>query len=172
MNKKKFLLILTLLISLFAMAVLSACGYIGNSGQENTDYNGTGAENGNEQAGGVMEIQITVNNTTFDAQLYDNASSRKLYSMLPLELNMSAMAHEKYYNFADTFPVNSSRVNRIEAGDIMLWGDNCLVIFYEGFSTSYSYTRLGKIQNTEGLAETLGSGIVNLTISAAENTNN
>lgn len=168
MNKKVLLPILAMLV---ALVVLSACGYNGNS-VDNTGKDGTDAETGNEQADGDMEILITVNNTVFSACLYDNASARKLYGMLPLKLSMSAMAHEKYYNFADTFPVNSSRVDSIEAGDIMLWGDNCLVIFYEGFSTSYSYTRLGKIQNTAGLANALGSGSVKLTISAAENTNN
>ena len=33
----------------------------------------------------------------------------------------------------------------------MLYGNNCLVIFYKSFDTSYSYTRIGHIENLEDL---------------------
>ena len=55
----------------------------------------------------------------------------------------------------------------INAGDLMLYGSNCLVIFYESFSTSYSYTKIGHIDNPEGLAETLGSGNIKVTFEVA-----
>ena len=33
----------------------------------------------------------------------------------------------------------------------MLYGDNCLVIFYKSFDTSYSYTKIGHINNLPDL---------------------
>ena len=46
----------------------------------------------------------------------------------------------------------------------MLYGTDCLVIFYESFSTSYSYTRIGKIDNPDGLENVLGPGSIQISI--------
>ncbi len=53
----------------------------------------------------------------------------------------------------------------------MLYGDNCVVVFYETFTTTYQYTPIGHIPNTEGLKEALGSGKVTIifTIKNKEN---
>ena len=47
----------------------------------------------------------------------------------------------------------------------MLYGSDCLVIFYENFDTPYSYTRIGKIDNVDNLKDVLGNGNVNVMIS-------
>lgn len=39
----------------------------------------------------------------------------------------------------------------------MLFGQRTLLIFYRTFSTSYQYTRIGSIENTEKLSDTLVS---------------
>ena len=70
-----------------------------------------------------------------------------------LELN----DNEKYFYLDADLPTDSERINRINAGGVMLFGANCLVIFYRDFATSYSYTRLGKHDNH---AEILGNGNV------------
>ncbi|MBK1520723.1 hypothetical protein H8S72_19290 [Enterobacter ludwigii] len=44
----------------------------------------------------------------------------------------------------------------IHRGDIMLYGHKTLVLFYETFKTSYSYSLIGKIVGTEGLSRIVG----------------
>ena len=47
----------------------------------------------------------------------------------------------------------------------MLFGSSCLVIFYENFNTSYSYTRFGKINNANNLDIILGNNDATVTFS-------
>ena len=121
---------------------------------ENTDMN---QEN--------FKISININDTLFTATLENNETTKEFIRRLPLRVEMQELnGNEKYYYFEEDLPSNSSRVGRIETGDIMLYGTDCLVIFYESFSTSYSYTRIGKIDNPDGLENVLGPGSIQISI--------
>jgi hypothetical protein len=61
------------------------------------------------------------------------------------------MKIKKYVYLDISMPTNSSNPKRINAGDIMLLGDNCLVVFYKSFDTSYSYTKIDHIDNLPNL---------------------
>lgn len=114
-----------------------------------------------------MKIKITVNNQVFSATLQDNPTTQQLMKMLPLQLEMIELnGNEKYHQFSGkSFPTNSSIVKNIHNGDLMLFGNNYLVIFYKDFSQiSYAYTPLGKIDNPKYLAKTLGRGNVKVKI--------
>lgn len=108
----------------------------------------------------IPELNISTNGFIFEAEIENTPTSEALISMLPMTLRMSAMAHEKYFYLDTTLPTDPYKPEKIETGDIMLYGNNCLVLFYESFETSYSYTRIGKIKNTASLAEALGDGSV------------
>ena len=113
-------------------------------------------------------ITISVNGRTFTATLEDNPTTRAFAKKLPLEMDMQELnGNEKYFYLNESLPSNAERVGKISAGDLMLFGDNCVVIFYKDFSTSYTYTRLGKI-NSADLAETLGDGTVHVTFKRSD----
>ena len=159
------------LLFLLSLSLISCSNKEINNNLENQDNiennensNNDDNQNNNEGEESDMNINLEVNGYKFVIELLDNETTKEVISMLPLTIEMEDMPHEKYYYFDDTFTTNSERVNYINIGDVMLYGNSCLVIFYESFSTSYSYTRLGKIKDTTNLASVLGSDkvVVNL----------
>ena len=119
--------------------------------------------NGDDNASMERNITISVNGTSFAATLADNEAARAFAAMLPLRLDMSEMnGNEKYHYLSENLPTDSYRPGTIQTGDLMLYGSSCVVLFYETFSSGYSYTRLGQIDNPEGLAAALGGGDVSV----------
>lgn len=113
------------------------------------------------------KIKITVGSKNFTATLLDNNSARGFKEILPVTINMTELNNnEKYYDLPISLPTNSFNPQTIKNGDLMLYGSKTLVLFYKTFSTSYSYTKLGVIDNVSGLAAALGSGNVNVTFEA------
>ena len=100
----------------------------------------------------ARSMKITISNNEYTVNLENNETVKELVSMLPLELNMSELnGNEKYAYLDKFFSTNSYNPKRINSGDVMLFGDNCLVIFYDSFNTSYSYTKIGHIDNVPSL---------------------
>ena len=146
-----------LLATVFALFSLSLyiAGCTGNGG--NVEAGSTVNPIVNNPAGNKMKV--TIGSAVFTAILTDNATTAAFRAMLPLTITMEELnGNEKFYYFPGTLPSDASRGGNIHPGDLMLYGNNCLVIFYEGFSTSYSYTRIGHIENVSGLAAAVGSG--------------
>lgn len=109
-------------------------------------------------------ITVTVGDKVFSAQLYDNETAKAFYDMLPLTLNMNELhGNEKYYNLSNSLPTDSLNIGIINNGDIMLYGNNCIVLFYDSFSTEYSYTEIGYIENPAALADAVGDDNITIT---------
>lgn len=111
--------------------------------------------------GNDTTLKITIGTYTFKATLLENDTTKAFKAMLPLSLAMSELnGNEKYFHFSNDLPTHPSKVETIHAGDVMLWGSNSFVLFYQTFSTSYAYTRLGHIEDTTYLQHALGKGNV------------
>lgn len=109
-------------------------------------------------------LTLTVGGQEFTVTLADNESARQLAGLLPLTLDMNELnGNEKFFYLDTELPADPYQPGQISAGDLMLYGDNCLVLFYESFTSGYSYTRLGSVDDPAGLAEALGTGGVEVT---------
>lgn len=96
----------------------------------------------------ISNIKVMIDGKTYNAKIEDNEAAQNFANMLPLELNMSELnGNEKYAYLDKKLPTNVYNPKHIESGDIMLYGNNCLVVFYKSFDTQYSYTKIGNIEN-------------------------
>lgn len=116
-----------------------------------------------------MKMTVKIGNAVFTATLEDNAATRELMEMMkqsPITINMS-----DYSGFEKVGPLGRSLTTEnhqttTSAGDIVLYNGNQIVMFYG--SNSWSYTRIGKIDDLTGWEEALGSGSITAEFSIAE----
>jgi hypothetical protein len=80
---------------------------------------------------------------------------------LPLTLEMTELNGNEKYCYGVSLPRNDKHYDQIEAGDLMLYSGDCIVLFY-GSAGGYNYTRIGKVADVAGLADALGNGSVNV----------
>ena len=106
-------------------------------------------------------VRLEIGGRTFTATLEDNEAARVLCDMLPLSLDFRDYGgFEKVASLPRRLP-SQDRQMRTSAGDIVLYSLNQIVVFYGG--NSWSYTKLGHIDDVEGLTEALGRGNVEIT---------
>jgi hypothetical protein len=111
-----------------------------------------------------LKIKIAGNAQVFAATLLDNKSAKAFKEMLPLTMQMIELnGNEKYGDLQNSLPTNPSNPKTVKNGDLMLYGSDTVVLFYKTFSTSYSYTKLGEVEEATGLASALGPGDIRVT---------
>ena len=111
-------------------------------------------------------IKLKVNGHIFDVELENNPATKELVKKLETG-NVSVNAtdygnFEKVGDLGYSLPANDENI-KTEPGDIVLYQKNQISVFYD--SHSWSYTKLGKIQNASDLKEILGSGNTTLEFS-------
>lgn len=112
------------------------------------------------------KMNVQVGEGKFTATLEDNEAAAVLTQMMesaPVVISMSDYSgFEKVGSFGTGLPA-SNRQMTARAGDIVLYNGNQIVTFYG--SNSWSYTKLGRIDDLTGWCEALGSGDVTVTFS-------
>lgn len=116
-----------------------------------------------EEDNTMRPIIVHVGGSSFSASLYDNETTQAFLKQMPITLSMEDLhRNEKYYYFSNALPTTKQSVTQIHTGDIKLFNDDCLVLFYEDVSSSYTYTSLGQIDDPQGWQEALGMGSVSV----------
>ena len=114
-----------------------------------------------------QRITVQIGEKSYTAVLYDTDAAMEFAERLPVTIEMNELnGNEKYFNFDEPFTQNSKTAGRIEKGDIKLYGDNCVVLFYDSFMSGYSYTSIGYIEDSSGLESAVGTGNVTVTFAA------
>ena len=102
----------------------------------------------------TMKMNLIIGSDTYEVILEDNETVKELLNMLPIEMEMQELnGNEKYYYLDKALKTNKSVPSEISKGDIYLYGDNCLVLFYQSFTTSFSYTKIGHVNNLKDLGK-------------------
>lgn len=136
---------------------------------ESAALESTGENAAKEDMDAMLRITVSVGKTVYQARLYDNEAARELVERMPLELDMEELhGNEKFYYLPESLPTETETIGSIHTGDIMLYGSDCLVLFYEDFQTPFSYTRIGYLEETDGLSDALGSGSARVSFNQAE----
>lgn len=94
-----------------------------------------------------MKIYITIEGKTMPVDLVDNGATRTLVAALqesPITYEADDYGgFEKVGYLGRSLPTNNQQITT-EAGDVILYSGNQIVLFYG--SNSWSYTRLGRIE--------------------------
>jgi hypothetical protein len=118
-----------------------------------------GASNSHSATQEQPSMWMTVGTHRFAVTLEDNSTARALKQLLPITLDMEELnGNEKHASLPRSLPTRSARPGTIRVVDVLLYGNNTLVVFYETFTSSYSYTRIGRFEGSGGLASALGPG--------------
>lgn len=124
--------------------------------------------NANPKENTAMKMNLQIGDSTFTATLEENAAVESLLDLMetaPLIIQMSDYSgFEKVGSLGVSLPT-SNRQTTTQSGDIVLYNGNQIVIFYG--TNSWSYTRLGKVDDLTGWEEALGNGDVTVTFSIA-----
>ncbi len=145
---------LFVIISLFMIVGCNArkdenSNQFNSNNQQDSNISNSESNNLNEV---IKFIKVIINGKEYKLDLEDNETAKGFINILPKELKMNELNGNEKYSYLDiSFPTEPTNPKRINAGDVMLYGNNCLVIFYKSFETTYTYTKIGHIDNLTNL---------------------
>ena len=110
----------------------------------------------------IQTLTVTIGEKKFTLQLANTQAAKEFAEATPFELEMDDQNGVGKHYSGESLPTAAYDVGTIHAGDLLLYEDSDITLFYKDFETSYRYTKIGKITDPNGLAEALGAGSVNV----------
>ncbi|MDX1258812.1 cyclophilin-like fold protein [Exiguobacterium sp. K1] len=108
-------------------------------------------------------MNININGQVASVQLEDNTTTKAILANMPFTIQMDDLhQNEKYHYFDKSFPTQPQPIQTIEAGDVLLYQNNCLVIFYQAAEPVVPYTRIGKISRFQDIRASFGNKSVSV----------
>ena len=99
-------------------------------------------------------MYVVINGKSYYATLDNSKTVDEFLELLPQKYTMEELnGNEKYVYIKEKLTSKSVLLDEIRRGDIMLYQDNCIVLFYDTFSPNYSYTKIGHINDLPPLGE-------------------
>lgn len=151
--------ILSLAVGILFLATSCTPVPVPQETEDGQEMQGSGETQGTSPSEESMTITVTVGKQVFKADIEDTETGKAFVAKLPLTLDMSELNGNEKYSYGVSLPKADRYYSSIAAGDLMLFSGSCLVLFY-GPAGGYSYTRIGRLQSTDGLAAALGKGSV------------
>ena len=175
---KKMLSVTFIIVCAFA-ALLSGCADSRRTEDPESQSSGSDSDKVQEVQAAEQNVKeeetmdrkmiVEIGGNHFTATLEDNKAADTLAEMMqedPVTVQMSDYGgFEKVGDLGTELPT-SNRQTTTRAGDIVLYQGNQIVIFYG--SNSWSYTRLGRIDDLTGWETALGDGDVTVTFALEE----
>ena len=130
---------------------------------------GTSENNNTQEDENEMKMNVQIGDYTFTATLEQNQAVNELIDMMkegPVTIEMSDYSgFEKVGPLGKGLTTDNHQATTTE-GDIVLYSGDQIVIFYG--SNSWSYTRIGKIDDLTNWKKALGSGNVTAVFTVTE----
>lgn len=149
---------IVIITATISLGLLTACESNNNSGatddNSNTEYrknssdsNGNGNDFNNNDMNNIKYIYAIINDNRLEIELSQNRAVNALLERLKeSDITYTARDYggfEKVGSIGVSLPTSDTKINA-EAGDVMLYQGNQIVIFYG--ENRYSYTRIGRIK--------------------------
>ena len=163
-----------ILVAVWGMALLAGCGgetqnvapsspqtAFPTAGLESSSTEPEATHETDKKEQTTMKVNVQIGAQTFTATLADTTAAQEFAQMLPMTITLDDYGgFEKVGSLGRSLTTSNSQTTTT-AGDIVLYNGSSIVMFYG--SNSWSYTRLGKIDDLTGWAVALGHGSVSVT---------
>ena len=119
-----------------------------NSNREETQ------ENTINDIGSLPDIQIKLNGIYYRAKPVISYATQNFMKKFPMTVQMSdESSNQKKGCVYDKFEGDSDKPKNAVRGDLLLYGDSCVVIVTSDFAAYGKYRKIGHIDNIDGLPD-------------------